>query len=187
MINILTFLFRIKLKFFSSVFYIIIYFLCLIKLIDMRTNVTYLEQTYNINPDKGKVYCKLKFGINLNKIEAIKAVCNLDEYNNFINDLTNNYTGIASIEFKYDKNYDEMLVFETGGLAKCSDNDNFDAELGKKLASTKAQRSAFRIAKDFYRFIQKILLNYLCNNSTLIYNCDVVADKCKQHEFDLTK
>lgn len=155
----------------------------------MKTNVKYLNSWYNVNSNKGTVFCKLTFGIDLDKITSIDLVRNSPKYHKLINDLTNPYTGIATLEYQNQDNDDfccsEMLVFKTYGIAYCSGEDKFNESFGKKLANTRAQRESFKIAKEFYDSLFEILMTEVHNIVRLSMNCDSVAYKCKGHELNL--
>lgn len=151
----------------------------------MRTNVKYLETKYTINPDKGKVHCLLKFGIELNKIPGIENFWKLDSFQNFIQDITNKYTGICSIEYQDNDYCYPMLVMKSQGLAKCSPNDNFNVSLGKKIASTRAQIESFQLTKFIYDNILKCIEKYYFKIFHLYNNCEQVIEDCRFHEKDL--
>ena len=151
----------------------------------MKTNVTYLNKAYNINPDKGTVFCMLDFMIDLNKIPGIKMLVHNDNFVLFMNKITDEYKGFATFEYRDCLDDFGRILVRTTDIAKCSPNDNFDEELGKKIALTRTQKKAFQIAKDFYWNIFSILMKDVDNIVRLGVNCDSSAYICKAHEYKL--
>lgn len=151
----------------------------------MKANVVYLNQVFNINPDKQSVWCGLTYGIDLSKIPGISTLINNKEFENLLTDLTNEYTGIADYEFSDEDGFG-MIIFNTSGLAKCSKEDNFDADLGKKISSTRAQENAFKEAAKFYDQVLIIIENTFDGIYGFYEGCIIASQKCKQHVYDLT-
>lgn len=151
----------------------------------MKTNVTYLNKAYNINPDKGVVFCMLDFMIDLNKIPGIEMLVHNDDFVQYMNKITDEYKGFATFEYLNCLDDFGRIYIRTTGIAKCSPNDNFDEELGKKIALTRTQKKAFQIAKDFYWNIFSILMKDVNNIVRLGVNCDSSAYICKAHEYKL--
>ena len=154
----------------------------------MKTNVTYLETKYHINQKKAKVHCLLEFGIDLTKIPGIEHLLVMPRFIKYIEDLTNKYTGVAAF-IRIPKGSDVgIVVFKTDGLACCSKKDKFDVALGKKIASTRAQKKSFLIARDFYDTILNIIdTDYYVKIENMYLNCIKTFDKCSNHEKDLVK
>jgi len=151
----------------------------------MKANVVYLNQVFNVNPDKQSVWCGLTYGIDLSKIPGISTLINNKEFEDLLTDLTNEYTGIADYEFSDEDGFG-MIVFNTSGLAKCSGEDNFDAELGKKIASTRAQENSFKEAAKFYDQVLAIIENTFDGIYGFYDGCIHASKNCKQHVYDLT-
>jgi len=160
----------------------------------MKTNVIYLDQDYNVNPDKQAVHCRLTFGINLDLIPGINLLEGSEAFNEYINDLTNDRDGVCEFIQEPVENtqgtifYTERgwLVFETQGLCKCAPQDNFDAELGKKISSTRAQEEAFKVANMLFGDIYDIVNNEFADFDVLFAGTMDAIKKCKKHAHDLT-
>lgn len=150
----------------------------------MKTNVVYLNQDYYVNPKKKSVCCKLIFGIDLEKIPGINMLVQNQEFNDFIDELTNSKDGVAY--YDSDASSYGMLVFETIGLAKCDPKDNFDESLGKKISSTRAQQDAFESARIIYDNILAIVEDTFDNLYGLLDGSIKASKKCKNHVYDLT-
>ena len=164
----------------------------------MKTNVIYLNQEYSVNPDKQAVHCRLTYAINLDMIPGIDVLVSSPEFDDYMEYLTNKYDGVSTF---YENNitvthYDGsstthetnhgFLVFESTGLCKCAPQDNFDADLGKKIASTRAQEMAFKDTKVFYEDLANMVMGMFGDLFSLIENCENSAKKCKKHSHDLT-
>ena len=160
----------------------------------MKTNVVYLNQEFNVNPEKQAVHCRLIYGINLDSIPGIQLLDNSDIFKDYIDDLSNPYNGICEY---YDEAVEDRtgtifytdrgwLIFETEGISKCAPNDNFNAELGKKVASTRAQENAFKDANMFYEDIKTIVNAEFNGLDTVIRGTLNAINKCKKHVCDLT-
>ena len=151
----------------------------------MKTNVNYLHKDFYINPDKRKVFCKLTYSIDLDNIPGINMFINNPEFIKYLDDITDPYTGIA----KFDDSTVNCgtLIFNTTGIASCSTEDEFDVSIGKQLALTRAQRSAFNITKNIYSDLFAILMHAVYRIDNLINATEVSANNCKNHEYELTK
>jgi len=150
----------------------------------MKTNVVYLEQDYNVNPNKKSVFCMLTYGIDLAKVPGIEMLVNTLEFDDLMESLTNKYTGIAY--FDGDASDYGMLVLNTSGQSKCAPTDEFNEDLGRKLANTRAQENAFREAKEIYDLFLMIIEDKIEGLYNLYGGCCESIDKCKQHTHDLT-
>lgn len=150
----------------------------------MKANVVYLKQEFNVNPEKQSVWCGLTYGIDLSKIPGINMLIENDEFDTLMNDLTDEKTGICV--FDGEKSNYGMLIFKTSGLAKCSGGDNFDADLGKKIASTRAQENSFKEAAAFYDAVLVIIEKTFEGLYGLFDGCIHASKNCKQHVYDLT-
>lgn len=152
-----------------------------------KTNLTYVKKSYGVNPEKKFVKCALDFEINLDKIPGIQTLAVIPGFEDFINTLV--YAGNIPC---YDTDTEGfpsdygVLVFTTEAVAYCAPGDDFDAELGKKLALTRAQKQAFITARDFYSELFKFVDDEFCGLMGLVYGSELSADKCKKHEHELT-
>ena len=52
-----------------------------------KTNVKYVNKTYGVNKNEKTVKCNLDYVIDLDSIPGINFLCDLDEFNDFINTL----------------------------------------------------------------------------------------------------
>lgn len=152
-----------------------------------KTNVNYVSKVYGINEKKRFVKCSLTFEIDLDKVPGIEMLETSQKYDDFVNSLINsnqvkcfNATaeGIYSVH--------GVLVFKTEGIAQCSPEDEFDVELGRKLACTRAQRAAFIRANALYRKFGDILYEPLEQMYDLGVNSLTAFERCFRHEHELT-
>jgi hypothetical protein len=146
-----------------------------------KTNVKYVNKAYGVNRNEGIVTCTLDYVIDLDKIPGINLLCELDEFNDFINTL------IYCEGVKYiDQNVCGALQFRVKEIAFCSTEDEFDEVIGKRLALTRAQKIAFRNTKYFYNEISNIINRYRQELNNLAFNSFISEERCHNHEFELT-
>lgn len=142
-----------------------------------KTGVRYLNVQYNVNPGKRVVACHLTFGLNLNRIPAIVLLKDSDEFNRMIfnefrvEDWTVNDNGV----------YEPHVVTEVVAFADCAPEDEFNEELGKKIALTRAQSAAFDTAAYMYEKMQDILIKAANDIDVRIENCVDSIQKCNEH------
>ncbi len=140
------------------------------------TGVRYLNVKYNVNEEKNVVTCVLDFGLNLKRLPYAAMLLDNDR----IFDLFNK-------EFKIELYQDEngetnpYVTTQIIAFANCSPEDNFDAELGKKIALTRAQSGAFDTTAYIYDVIQDELLNIANTFDTRAENCIESIQKCNDH------
>lgn len=152
-----------------------------------KTNLTYVKKSYGVNPKQKFVKCVLDYEINLDKIPGIQTLACMPEFEDFINTLVYD----AKVPC-YDTDMDGfpsahgVLVFRSEGIAQCSPADEFDAELGKKLALTRAQRQAFGDASAFYDALTEIIHNEFDGLYGLMFGCMNSRHNCAVHEHELT-
>lgn len=145
----------------------------------MKTNVEYVQKDYFVNESKDTVVCNLLFQIDLDKIRSLVSLVNDQRIKDFINQFD------PVVCFKHQNI--GSLFFEVTGRADKNPTDNFDEDLGKKIALTRAQSQAFEIANLFYRDLNRKFMevisdiNYLVQGShTSIVNCNThVRELCK--------
>lgn len=152
-----------------------------------KTNLTYVKKSYGVNPEKKFVKCVLDYEINLDKIPGIQTLAVVPGFEDFINELVYRYdvpcydTDVEGFTSEYG-----VLMFTTKAVANCAPGDEFDVELGKKLALTRAQKQAFQTARDFYASLFKLVDDEFSGLMGLIYGAELSADKCKAHEHEIT-
>lgn len=140
------------------------------------TGVRYLNVKYNVNEEKNVVTCVLNFGLNLKRLPYVTMLLDNDR----IFDLFNKE---FKIEWYQDENGETNPYVTTQiiAFANCSPDDNFDAELGKKIALTRAQSGAFDTAAYIYDVIQDELLNIANTFDIRAENCIESIQKCNDH------
>ena len=146
----------------------------------LKTGVSYLDVKYNWNENKRVVACHLKWGINLDRVPFIDMLTGSVQFKNFLDKFTleeweNDETGDIGI----------YAVSEVTGLAYCDPSDNFDVELGKKIALTRAQQGAFEEASYFWNKCEDIMLEAANRFSVISENCVDSYIKCKEHVYEL--
>lgn len=152
-----------------------------------KTNLTYVKKSYGVNPKKKFVKCVLDYEINLDKIPGIQTLAQMPEFENFINNLVYVYN-IPCYDTDVEGFHSDcgVLVFTTEAVAQCAPGDEFNEDLGRKLALTRAQKQAFQTARGFYSELFSLVDNEFAGLVDLIYGSDMSADKCKVHEHELT-
>lgn len=151
-----------------------------------KTNVTYTNKVYGVSEKNKYVRCTVTFEINLDKVPGIDMLKNTEEYEDLINSL------IYFNDVKcYDKTHEGIeskngvLSFTSDGIAACSPKDDFDADLGRKIALTRAQADAFNTVSTIYFEFMNILQKYLIRIANLAYNSKETEYNCKSHVIDL--
>lgn len=140
-----------------------------------KTKVVYKSEKFFVNDEKKTVVCVIDFEINLLEIGAVQRMLNDNQFSNFI----------ASISYDSECDFG-VCKFKVSGKAKATDEDEFDEEFGRRLAKTRAQENAFKVANGVYNEIGDVLCKlvfkdfYALNEGTEHALC-----KCIDHENDL--
>jgi hypothetical protein len=146
-----------------------------------KTGVRYLNVQYNVNPDKRVVACHLTFGLNLNRLPHIEMLKDNDE---FIK-LAENEFHVECWTINDDSFCEPHVVTDIIAFADCAPDDEFDAELGKKIALTRAQAGAFDTAAYIYEKIQDIFIKAANDIDIRYENCVESIEKCNNHVDEL--
>ena len=102
-----------------------------------KTKVVYNGEKFFVNKEKKTIACTIDFEINLLEIKAVKRMLNDNQFSNFIANIS------------YDSKCDfGVCKFKVSGKAKATDEDEFDEEFGRRLAKTRAQENAFKVANE---------------------------------------
>lgn len=121
----------------------------------MRTR-TYLstESKFVVNEEKKVVLCILECQLNTDKLR---------------------HNGV----YKYDvtKNCGKTTCFTVKAVAKCSPDDTFSEEIGKRLAESKAKRMAFKKANVFYKKALSYYSKVVGFLENTINNCNIASEK----------
>ena len=140
-----------------------------------KTKVVYKGEKFFVNKEKKTVVCTIDFEINLLEIKALKSMLYHTQFRDLISSLS------------YDKeNALGICKFKVSGKAKATDEDEFDEEFGRRLAKTRAQENAFKVANGVYNEIGDVLCKlvfkdfYALNEGTEQALC-----KCIDHENEL--
>lgn len=104
----------------------------------MRTKVRIIKTDYIVNLDKEVVVCKLKVDMQLYKHPTWPML---------------SYQILEKLH-----PVDSRGIFEVQEIARCSKEDVFRIEKGKRIAESRAKRKAFVIAKETYKKIENYLL-----------------------------
>lgn len=141
-----------------------------------KTKVVYRSEKFFVNEERKTVVCVINFEINLLEIRAVQRMLNDNQFSNFI----------ASIS--YDSKCDfGVCKFKVSGKAKATDEDEFDEEFGKRLAKTRAQENAFKVANRVYNEIGDVLCKLVLRDfDNLIDGTEQAFWKCIDHESNLT-
>lgn len=138
-----------------------------------KTKVVYKNEKFFMNEKKKTIVCTIDCEINLLEIEAVQRMLTDHDFRNFITTIT------SESDFGFYR-------FKVSGKAKTSDEDVFDENFGKRLAKTRAQENAFRVANALYCEIGNVLNNLVFNDfCTLTEGTEQAFLKCINHENDL--
>ena len=146
----------------------------------LKTGVSYLNVNYNSNESKRVVACHLKWGINLSRIPFFDMLNESVQFNQFLEKF-------SIEEWVNEDTFEHCLyvVSDTVGFAYCDPEDTFDLELGKKIALTRAQQSAFEDAIYFWDHCEKFMLEAANRFSVIAENCIDSYKSCKNHVQEL--
>lgn len=146
----------------------------------LKTGVGYLDVKYNWNENKRVVACHLKWGINLDRIPFIDMLNGSARFNEFLQKY-------HLQEWFNEDNADinTYAVSEVTGFAYCDPSDNFDIDLGKKIALTRAQEGAFEDAQVFWNKCEEFMLEAANRFSVISENCNDSFNKCAEHVNEL--
>ena len=140
-----------------------------------KTKVVYKSEKFFVNKEKKTVVCVIDFEINLLEIKAIQRMLNDNQFSNFI----------ASISYDSECDFG-VCKFKVSGKAKATDEDEFDEEFGRRLAKTRAQENAFKVANDVYYKIEDVLYKLVFKDfCALVSGTEHAFWKCISHENDL--
>ena len=140
-----------------------------------KTKVVYKDEKFFVNQKKKTVVCTIDFEINLLEIEAVQRMLNDHQFSNFIANIS------------YDSEHDfGICKFKVSGKAKATDEDEFDEEFGRRLAKTRAQENAFKVANGVYNEIGDVLYKLVFRDFCALTNgTEQVLCKCIDHENNL--
>lgn len=140
-----------------------------------KTKVVYKDEKFFVNKEKKTVVCTIDFEINLLEIKALKSMLYHTQFRDLISSLS------------YDKeNAIGVCMFKVSGKAKATDEDEFDEEFGRRLAKTRAQENAFKVANKVYCNIGDFLYKLVLKDIDVFTNgAEQALWKCIGHENDL--
>ena len=140
-----------------------------------KTKVVYKGEKFFVNKEKKTVVCTIDFEINLLEIEAVQRMLNDHQFSNFIANIS------------YDSECDfGICKFKVSGKAKATDEDEFDEEFGRRLAKTRAQENAFKVANGVYNEIGDVLYKLVLRDFCVLTDgTEQALLKCIDHENDL--
>ena len=140
-----------------------------------KTKVVYKSEKFFVNKEKKTVACTIDFEINLLEIKALKSMLYHTQFRDLISRIS------------YDKeNALGICKFKVSGKAKATDEDEFDEEFGRRLAKTRAQENAFKVANDVYYKIEDVLYKLVFKDfCALVSGTEHAFWKCISHENDL--
>ena len=140
-----------------------------------KTKVVYKSEKFFVNKEKKTVACTIDFEINLLEIEAVQRMLNDHQFSNFI----------ANISYDSECAFG-ICRFKVSGKAKATDEDEFDEEFGRRLAKTRAQENAFKVANEVYCNIGEFLYKLVLKDIDVFANgAEQALWKCIGHENDL--
>ena len=140
-----------------------------------KTKVVYEDEKFFVNKEKKTVVCTIDFEINLLEIKALKSMLYHTQFRDLISRIS------------YDKeNALGICKFKVSGKAKATDEDEFDEEFGRRLAKTRAQENAFKVANEVYNEIGDVLYKLIFRDFCVLTDgTEQALWKCIGHENDL--
>lgn len=149
----------------------------------MKTNVVYTSKVFGVSEKNRTVKCVLTYEVNLDKIPGMSVMMELDDVRDYLDSLLcEKSASISDIDSYWRMSENGVLSFKTEGFATCSPSDEFDEELGKKIALTRAQRNAFNRMAIMYSNLYDIVYNALCERlGGLEFGCAEAFAKCSEH------
>ena len=79
-----------------------------------------------------------------------------------------------------------ICKFKVSGKAKATDEDEFNEEFGRRLAKTRAQENAFKVANEVYNEIGDVLYKLVFRDFCVLTDgAEQALWKCIDHENDL--
>lgn len=134
-----------------------------------KTGLMYINKKFDIDKEKGIVKCTLYFSLLGRKDNPIFKIGD----NTIMKRICKS---IKNTNFPY---------FVSTGQARCSKDDVFDEEFGKKLSLTRAQEHAFIMASRAYGKIYDDLSNLSDMFYKYAYNCTFCVHDTKKHANEL--
>ncbi len=149
----------------------------------MKTNVVYTSKVFGVSEKNKTVKCVLTYEVNLDKIPGMSVMMELNDVRDYLDSLLcEKSASISDIDSYWRVSENGVLSFKAEGFAACSPSDEFDEELGKKIALTRAQRKAFDKMAVMYSTLYDIVYNALCERlDGLEFGCTEAFAKCSEH------
>lgn len=149
----------------------------------MKTNVVYTSKVFGVSEKNKTVKCVLTYEVNLDKIPGMSIMMELDDVRDYLDTLLCEKSAyISDFDSCLRVSENGVLSFKTEGFAACSPSDEFDEELGKKIALTRAQRKAFDKMASMYSNLFDIVYSSLCERlGGLEIGCAEAFAKCGEH------
>lgn len=146
----------------------------------MKTNVTYLSKKFQVNPTKHAVNCVLRWEFDMTKLPNYDALLELPYFIEFVTNLVND--GVCT--FGEDEN---RLVFTERGFSKCAPTDEFNEQVGRNLALTRAQKLAFQNAYMLYNTIYELVYKSFAYDLEQKMTANLTSSfRCANHEHEIT-
>ena len=117
----------------------------------MKTNVVFSEPKYIVNKEKKTVVCLLKVEPEMSP----RGTHYWDDSRWYSNKF----------------NTDCMGKFQAKGVAKCSEDDEFNEQLGKRIAESKAKKQGFAIASQIMETVFDKLVKEVNQLGEWAFNC----------------
>ena len=151
-----------------------------IKKTTKKRNVTRVNYLNRITQNGNVTVSTLTFGINIDKIAGFNAVLataggDFDVLSRRIADKFQEFEGF------YDAFGFVCATFTVTGISRCNTGDTYNSTVGNRLATTDAETKSFAIARRFYEYCAKVLLNNVAEFEELADNCDKTVADCSKH------
>lgn len=162
-----------------------------------KTNVKYLNKCVEVNKEDRTVICELTSQVNVDFIPMFdfakihdKVISVFNKYSMNNNDNSEEDYKIFDL-FEILSTGERKIIVKTIGKSKIAKNDKgefeeeFNEELGKKIALTKAQEYTFKAIKELYEAILDICDDYANKIAYFIVNNEDSEFSCREHIDDL--
>lgn len=131
----------------------------------MEFKLTFWDPVYYVNEDKKIVTCRLKHRFRSTDDKMFEMI--IREIGDYVN------------KYKSDKLLGDVL--ESVGVARLDPDDNFDIEVGKKIASARAETNAYKMTA---RMIDKMADEVIYKLDTLRNNFVSKSERVIKHNED---
>lgn len=143
----------------------------------MKTGLQFFDRKVIRNKENGMTIVLQSAVLWLDKTDGLGNVINM------VPEVKNIITSSKYYHERYDTGY---LIFEGKGIARCCPDDEYNEDIGFRIAETRSQKDIFKKVTDFYNgltiLIEKAFYDDLTDKMT---NTMDAVYSCEDHEMEL--